>query len=97
MSKLTIDNLAVDSGNDAKSDRFILHLLENVIRPNFSNSEPSTVTPQGRKAINVVHKPARVAIDNSNRPWRTQDVINIFAYTITTADVIVSVNHDEQC
>jgi hypothetical protein len=76
------------------SNEFIVnHVLLGFIRPLFSESQPSSVTSQGRKAINqTVRKPDHLRdLDASKKPWKFREVstMAVLRWSIQNMDVSI--------
>lgn len=74
------------------SHEFIIeHVLLGYIRPLFSDSQPTSVTSQGRKALtHMVQKPRHLRdLDASKKPWKFREVsaMAVLRWAIRNMDV----------
>lgn len=80
------------------SDTFMVeYVLKGFVLPLFSNSKPSTVTSQGRKALtpalNDRYRPND--LDIAGKPWKFREVsaVTVFGWTVRLADVSYQIEH----
>lgn len=87
MNEVSISELAAGRGQNSSDATFLLWILENTVKPKFSISQPATITPQGRAVLRPVQQPAHQSLDDGNKPWRNQMVIDAFEHVVKIAEV----------
>lgn len=81
-----MERIAADSGLDLESADFIIYILK-MVRARVSTSKTPAVTEAGRKAINMVHRPAHELLDDSDKPWKDRTTLAMLNHAVMQADV----------